>query len=119
MKLPYEIFAGFFYNGKSGRPYQKEVRFRSDKLRAPVDRFVEARGARRNPWQNYFDLRVEKAFTVGRFSLSGLVDVFNLLNTDVVTEVRQLEDERSNLPFGRVMRIAFPRNVRLGIRMNF
>ena len=119
VKLPYEIFAGFFYNGKSGRPYQKEVRFRSDKLRAPVDRFVEARGARRNPWQNYFDLRVEKAFTVGRFSLSGLVDVFNLLNTDVVTEVRQLEDERSNLPFGRVMRIAFPRNVRLGIRMNF
>ena len=118
--FPYEILAGFFYNGRSGQTWTKSVRFRNvPGSRRCCSRFVEPRGSNRLPWQNNLDLRAEKAFTIGRTQVSILLDIFNVLNIDTVTRVRDREDARSNFEFGRVLAIKFPRRFRLGFRMDF
>ena len=123
--LPYEINFGWYYNGSSGRPYTKEVRFRSGsettdvELETRVTRFVEPRGSRRLPWVNNVDLRAEKAFTFQRYTVSVLFDIFNLFNADTVRRVRTREDVRSGTPFERVTSIKYPRNFLLGFRFEF
>jgi hypothetical protein len=123
--LPYEVNFGWYYNGSSGRPYTKEVRFRSGsetsdvELETRTDRFVEPRGSRRLPWVNNVDLRAEKAFTFQRYTISILFDIFNLFNADTVVGIRAREDVRSGTPFGRVTDIKYPRNFRLGFRFDF
>ena len=125
--LPYEVLFGWFYNGSSGRPYTKEVRFRRgvsettsvEMNTGRIQRFVEPRGSRRLPWVNNIDLRAEKAFTVDRYTFSVLFDIFNLFNSNTVVRVRDREDPNSSTPFERVLRIKYPRNFRLGIRFDF
>lgn len=123
--LPYEVNFGWYYNGSSGRPYTKEVRFRSGsettdvELETRTTRFVEPRGSRRLPWVNNVDLRAEKAFTFQRYTISVLFDIFNLFNADTVVGIRAREDVRSGTPFGRVTDIKYPRNFRLGFRFDF
>jgi hypothetical protein len=62
------------------------------------------------------DVRVEKAFTIGRSNLIFDLDVFNVTNADTVLG-REYDLRLSS--FNRVREIMNPRILRLGLRMNF
>ena len=126
--LPYEINFGWFYLGHSGYPYQREYVFRRgisestavEMEESSIRRFVEPRGSRNLPWVNSFDLRAEKAFTVGRFTVAALIDVFNLFNSNTVVGVNSRDDPQpGRSEFERVFDLKFPRNFRLGFRLDF
>jgi hypothetical protein len=63
-----------------------------------------------------FDVRVEKAFQIGRSNLIFDLDVFNVTNADTV--LGREYDLRLN-SYNRVREIMNPRILRLGLRMNF
>jgi hypothetical protein len=63
-----------------------------------------------------FDVRVEKAFTIGRSNLIFDLDVFNLTNANTVLG---REYDLRLTSFNRVREIMNPRILRLGLRMNF
>ncbi len=80
------------------------------------------------------DLRLEKSFGLGAgLDLSLMVDVFNVLDADTVTEVQERWGTYSyawdNHPdgsewvessgYGRALSIQLPREVRLGVRLSF
>ena len=59
------------------------------------------------------DLRVEKAFSIGRIKLSGMMDIFNLANSNLVLG----RERRQNLTTAnRVQDILSPRVIRFGVR---
>ena len=126
--LPYEINFGWFYVGHSGMPYTRTGVFRrgisetSDTalVRSETTRFIEERSSRRLDWVNNVDVRAEKAFTIGRFTVAALIDVFNLFNANTVTQVEVRDDPRPGArAFETATRIKFPRNYRIGFRLDW
>jgi len=91
---------------------------------------VEPVTANRAPTVAILDLRFDKAFRFGRFGkLTGMVDVFNLLNSGVVTNFRTTTattnvtlpngSRQATSTFKEVIAILDPRIVRFGIRFDF
>ena len=79
---------------------------------------VEPVGSHRYPTVAILDLRLDKSFDVGRFGkLSPMLDVFNLLNSGVPTNVRTTNT--ATAPFQEVITILNPRVIRFGFRYNF
>ena len=124
--LPYEINFGWFYLGHSGFPYQRNYIFRQGiseagevELVDDIERFIEPRASRRLPWANNVDLRAEKAFTFGgRYTAAVLFDIFNVFNSNTVRRV-ETNDEPGERPFETIRNLKFPRNFRLGFRLDF
>jgi hypothetical protein len=61
------------------------------------------------------DVRIEKAFTFGRYKMTGLFDVYNLFNSNAETNFT-LTTGRS---FNNIIAALDPRAVKLGIRFQF
>ena len=81
------------------------------------------RNAGRLPDLVQVDLRVARRFPVGRLTLEGIAEVFNLFNRENVLEVNAIRFVRSerepNPDFGRPTRLADPRRLQLGLRASF
>jgi outer membrane receptor protein involved in Fe transport len=59
---------------------------------------------------------VEKSFALGKPGrITGMLDIFNLTNSDVVTNARN----RSGSRYNEVIALLDPRTVRFGIRWEF
>jgi len=82
---------------------------------------VEPVTANRSPNVAILDLRFDKGFRFGRFGkLTGMVDMFNLLNSGVVTNFRQTTALSGGVStFKEVIAILDPRIVRFGVRFDF
>jgi len=123
--LPYGVNFGWDYLGASGYPYTKQVRFRDGsettdvELSGRKDRWVEPRSSRRYAWRNNLNLRAEKSFDVGNVRFGVLADLFNVFNSATVRQVITREDANSSWSFGQTRRIKYPRNFRMGIRIDF
>jgi hypothetical protein len=77
---------------------------------------VQPRGVdRTEDVTKFVDLRVSKRFRMGRASLEGTIDVFNLANANHVL----LQTETLGSTFGRPSRILTPRIVRFGATARF
>jgi outer membrane receptor protein involved in Fe transport len=77
---------------------------------------AEAFDANRAPNVGIFDIRVEKAFEIGKAGrVTPMLDIFNLTNSDVVTNARN----RSGSRYNEVIALLDPRTIRLGIRWEF
>jgi hypothetical protein len=123
--LPFGINFGWDYLGASGYPYTKQVRFRGGsettdvELSGRKDRWVEPRSSRRYPWRNNINLRAEKSFDIGDIRIGVLADLFNVFNSATITRVRTREDANSSWIFGQTQGIKYPRNFRMGFRIDF
>jgi len=79
---------------------------------------VEPINSNRYPTVGILDLRVDKAFTLGKLGkVTPMLDVFNILNSGVPTTVRTTNT--ATAPFQEVTAILNPRVIRFGFRYNF
>lgn len=77
---------------------------------------VEPYAAHRYEALTLLDLKTEKRFTVGKTSITGSLDVFNVTNANTV--LSRVTTQNSALA-NRVLEITGPRVVRLGVRFSF
>ena len=73
------------------------------------------RGRSRFAFTLSVDTHVEKTFSIGRMQLAGIVEVFNLLNTNKEFD----EDVLTTADFRRTTALQPPRATRIGIRLSF
>ena len=72
-------------------------------------------GTRRMDHITILDLRVEKSFRLGRTRISGLVDLFNLLNANPEQNINWT----SGSTFLRPLDIVAPRIARIGMKLDW
>ena len=113
--FPYDIGISASYKLQSGFNYPRELSVNLPNAGAetiPAEPF----DTNRAPNVGIFDVRVEKSFAVGRPGrITGMLDIFNLTNSDVVTNART----RSGSRYLEVISLLDPRTVRFGIRWEF
>jgi outer membrane receptor protein involved in Fe transport len=76
--------------------------------------FVENLDRRRSEAVNLLNLRVDKSFPVGRSKFTLMLDAYNLLNADPVTNFNLFSDD-----FKRVIAVLDPRVFQVGFRLEF
>ena len=104
------------YRFHSGYPWARRIRPRLPEA-GRENMPAEPVTANRGPSLSIWDVRLEKAFSLGDggAKLTALVDMFNLLNSDSVTNFRTISGSR----FKEVIAILPPRSLRLGIDLRF
>jgi len=111
----YDIGVSASYKLQSGFNYPRELSVTLPNAGAetiPAEPF----DANRAPNVGIFDIRVEKSFGLGRPGrVTGMLDIFNLTNSNVVTNART----RSGSRYLEVISLLDPRTVRFGIRWEF
>ncbi|HYE89095.1 MAG TPA: carboxypeptidase regulatory-like domain-containing protein [Vicinamibacterales bacterium] len=115
--LPYQIGFSGSWKVQSGFNYGRTISVampvegnRTIRV-TPIDAF-------RYPSVAILDLRLDKSFDLGKAGkFSPMVDVFNLLNSSVPTNVRTTNT--ATAPFQEVTTLLNPRVVRFGVRYNF
>lgn len=80
--LPWKVLVSSTYTAQSGEYFARDVQI-ANALGDLIDVRVEGQ-AGRYEWVRLLDARVAKTFKVGRHSLEGMFDVFNLTNTSVI-----------------------------------
>ena len=113
--MPYEIGFSASWKLQSGRQWGRttSVNFPGDGTQSIR---VEPVTANRAPSVSIMDFRADKSFTFGRFGkVTGMVDVFNALNSGTVTNFATT----TGSTFKSVIGILDPRIVRFGLRFDF
>jgi hypothetical protein len=85
-----EVMISPAYTGLSGRPYTPYTQPSSSTLNIPGSSsrrqiFLLPRGAERNDFVHYFDLRAEKVINVGAYRFGVFADIVNLFNSSGIT----------------------------------
>jgi outer membrane receptor protein involved in Fe transport len=113
--FPYDIGVSASYKLQSGFNYPRELSVNLPNAGAetiPAEKF----DANRAPNVNIFDIRIEKAFEIGKPGrVTAMMDIFNLTNSGVVTNARN----RSGSRYNEVISLLDPRIIRFGIRWEF
>lgn len=82
------VMLGGNYTGLSGRPFTPFGQFSSSQLNLPSQSrrqiLLAPRGSERNDFNNQFDLRAEKAFTIDTHRFGVYADIANLFNSGAV-----------------------------------
>jgi hypothetical protein len=115
----YDITLAAKYSGRAGDPLSRTqvFTFTNATLTQPSTTVrVATRGTDRTDTVNQFlDLRGSKRFSIGRASLEGTIDLFNVLNANHVL----LQTENLGSTWGRPTRILTPRIIRFGVTARF
>jgi hypothetical protein len=117
VQLPGGVNLAGKLNGRQGYPFIRTFRTpsRAGGL-GRIEALLEPVGESRLDSLWIADFRVEKSFDIGGRRLSGMVDIFNLLNSSTVLK----REQRQNLTTAnRIQDILSPRVVRFGVRVNF
>ena len=103
------IYGGDLRNiaGVGGGETLARQRLRPDGTIVPRNSFTQ-------PTRQRVDLRVQQRFTLGRFAIDGIAEVFNLANSPNWT----IETTESNRQFGQAITAEF-RRAQLGFRLTF
>jgi hypothetical protein len=109
------------YKHQTGTPYGRIVTFTEDANgnafnQGSVTVFAEPRETFRFPSLNNVDFRASKFFDIGRNRVEFIFDVFNLFNTNVVTNFNVNTGEDV---FQQPLNVYGPRVVRFGGRWTF
>jgi outer membrane receptor protein involved in Fe transport len=113
--MPWEIGFSASWKLQSGRQYGRSLSFAFPGDGTQNVR-VEEVTSNRAPAVSILDFRADKSFTFGRFGkVSGMVDVFNALNSGTVTNFSTV----TGATYRRVIGILDPRVVRFGVRYDF
>jgi hypothetical protein len=116
--FPYQVGVSSSYKIQSGRQYGRTASVPASVLvNAGAETiYVESVTANRLPNVHIFDIRFDKAFAMGNLGkLTALVDVFNMFNSDVVTNARVTTGPSYN----EVIALLDPRIIRFGVRWEF
>ncbi len=120
---PMGITISGYYQFGSGVPYTRVIRSYEAGLgslyQGGVSIFAEARGNRRLPDQHLLDLRIEKAFNVGRGEIALQFDAYNVFNNNKATSVGNVTDYDMFLDHQAVYGIMGPRYFQLGVIYRF
>ncbi|MBN1224237.1 MAG: TonB-dependent receptor [Candidatus Aminicenantes bacterium] len=124
-QAPLGINIGIYYQFGSGVPYTRELRSYEAGLGAlyqgGVTIFTEERGSQRLPDQHLLDIRIEKAFNIGKGQLALQLDGYNVFNNNQATSIGSttnfdwFQDQRGQ----EVYSIMGPRYVQLGVVYRF
>lgn len=113
-RLPWGLLYGTSFVAQSGDWYGRDVQVR-DALNQAVTVRVETH-AGRYPWVKIWDNRISKRFSLPRgHSIEGMLDLFNTLNVNTVTE----QVNRVGSTYLQPTEIIAPRVFRLGVRYRF
>jgi hypothetical protein len=117
--FPWGILASMNYLYQTGVPYSTFVRIYPDQ--APLygkPILAEPRGPDRyEPW-SLLDFRLQKTFNIYKsLQFDAMIDVFNLFNSDTVTEYRS--HEQWALAYNEPSFIFYPRRLQIGLRLRF
>jgi len=122
---PWGIAVSGYYQFGSGIPYTRVIRSYEAGLgslyQGGVTIFAEQRGSQELPDQHLLDLRLEKAFRVGRGEVAIQADVYNAFNNNRTTSIGNVTnydwflDERGQSVYG----IMGPRYFQLGVVYRF
>jgi hypothetical protein len=113
----HDVGVALNYRFQSGFPYSRII---PDATTTPVLNatpapfFVENLSENRSDSVHLLNFRIDKAFTVGRIKLTGMFDVYNLLNTNPVTNFNLY-----NGGFGDIIAVLDPRVAQVGFRLEF
>ncbi len=112
--FPYDIGVSASYKLQSGRNWGRTISVSLPNAGSETVR-VEPVNAQRAPNVGIFDIRVDKSFALKRGGrLTGMIDIFNASNSDVVTNFRI-----TTVRYKEIIALLDPRVVRLGIRWDF
>jgi outer membrane receptor protein involved in Fe transport len=121
VKGPLGINIGGYFRMMSGRRWTRSVssNFLGVTLNQPaVTTNADARGSSGYPTMTMLDLKVEKAFKFGNVQVKFFADVFNVFNSNFVTE-EYLNSSNPSKDLGLDEDIVDPRVVRVGARIEF
>ena len=112
--FPARIGASVNFRYQSGFPYSRIVPDGELPNLSPAPFFVDNLDRHRSDNVALLNLRVDKAFAVGRVTVTAMLDVDNALNAHPVTNFNLLNDD-----FGRVIAVLEPRTAQAGFRITF
>ena len=115
--FPADVGLAMNYRFQSGFPYSRIIpdATTTPTLNAtPVPFFVENLDQNRSDNVHLLNFRVDKAFTVGRFKITGMFDLYNVLNANPVTNFNLY-----NGGFGDIIAVLDPRVAQVGFRLEF
>ncbi len=120
---PLGITVSGYYQFGSGVPYTRVIRSYEAGLgslyQGGVSIFAEERGSRRLPDQHLLDLRIEKAFQVGRGEIALQFDAYNVFNNNKATSVGNVTNYDMFLDSQAIYGIMGPRYFQLGVLYRF
>jgi hypothetical protein len=115
--MPWDIGFSGSWKVQSGFNYSRTISVNMPVEGTRTIRMTPA-DAYRYPSVSILDLRLDKSFDMGRYGkVSPMLDVFNVLNSGVPTNVRTTNT--ATAPFQEVITILNPRVIRFGFRYNF
>lgn len=121
-----DVSLGFYYSYLDGTRYNKNIMLDEDidpdavSWSHAVYIYADPKGTYKYKGQHNLDLRLEKFFRISdKYRVGVLVDIFNALNDDTVTDVESTVDPWSEFSFGYVWGIRGPRQFRVGFRFEF
>jgi hypothetical protein len=115
--FPRDIGVATNYRFQSGFPYSRIIpdATTTPLLNAtPVPFFVEDLKNNRSDNVHLLNFRVDKAFTVGKIKITGMLDLYNVLNSNPVTNFNLY-----NGGFGDIIAVLDPRVAQVGFRVEF
>lgn len=115
--FPQDVGVALNYRFQSGFPYSRIIpdATTTPTLNAvPAPFFVEDLKNNRSDSAHLMNLRIDKAFNIGRIKITGMFDVYNLLNANPVTNFNLY-----NGGFGDIIAVLDPRVAQVGFRVEF
>jgi hypothetical protein len=112
--FPLDIGAAGNLRVQSGFAYSRILQT-SLPLAGTVRFFSEDIDSHRSETVPILDLRVDKAFKLGRYRFTGMADLFNVLNSNAVTNFGLVNGSA----FNQIIAALDPRTFQLGIRFDF
>jgi hypothetical protein len=115
--LPYDVTVSAKYTARGGDPLNRTTTFTglTTSQASETIRLAQRGEDRTEDVTRFVDIRFAKRFAVGRSSLEGAVDLFNVLNANHVL----LQNEQIGTTWGRPTRILTPRIIRFGVTARF
>jgi hypothetical protein len=117
--FPYDVGFAVNYRFQSGFPYSRIIDASNtdqglNLCNFECSFFVENLDRNRSEPVNLMNFRLDKSFAFGRTKLTGMLDIYNVLNADPVTNFNLLSDN-----FKRVIAVLDPRVFQVGFRLEF
>ncbi|HJZ70605.1 MAG TPA: hypothetical protein VKE51_02640, partial [Vicinamibacterales bacterium] len=111
---PHDVGIAANLRYQSGFPYSRVIPDGELPNLSPAPFFVENLDHHRSDNVALLNLRVDKAITIGRTTLTAMFDLYNALNAHHVTNFNLLNDD-----FGHVIAVLDPRVAQVGLRLAF
>ena len=113
-ELPHDIGIAANLRYQSGFPYSRVIPDGELPNLSPAPFFVENLDRHRSDNVTLLNLRVDKAFSIGKTTVTAMFDLYNALNAHPVTNFNLLNDD-----FGHVIAVLDPRVAQVGLRLAF